>query len=267
MEILASPFPPFHPIVEKIFLSRNIDGDKLTEFFSEDLRLLPPLTSLLDVDKGARRIIQAIEDGQSIGVHGDYDVDGTTSCALLYRFFNLLQTPPSPPLHLYQPHRMNEGYGLHRSSIDKACKDGVNLLITVDCGITNGEAALYAKKKKLDLIITDHHKDGAPEMPQALAVINPNRRDEHCDPQLKCLAGVGVAFALCLRVRELIIETQKSCPSLYPLLPYVAMGTLCDMVPLNPMNLKLVRHGLQAIKTSSYEGVKKLFPPSKEKKK
>ena len=261
--VLPSRSYALHPIVEKIFQSRGLDQFQIDQFFSLNLQELPPLfDSLLDSGKAAQRILQAIHQGESIGIYGDYDVDGSTSCALFYHFFKIQEVF----VRLYQPSRFTEGYGLHLSSIDRALEDQVSLLITVDCGITSGEASAYAQKKGLDLIITDHHQDAAPEMPPAFAVINPNRRDETCDPQLRTLAGVGVAFALCLRVRELLIKSGQNCPSLYPLLPFVALGTICDMVELGPLNLKLVRHGLRALKHTHYEGLKQLFSHQERKK-
>ena len=247
-----------HPIIKNIFHSRNIPPPEIPAFLSWKLQDLPPLCCLLDLDKAAKRILRAIAQGQTIAIYGDYDVDGTTSCALSYHFFQTLGTT----VKLYQPNRFTEGYGLHISSIDRALADQVTLLITVDCGITNESAITYAQKSGIDIIVTDHHKDGLPQMPPAFAIVNPHRRDETCPPQLKTLAGVGVAFALYVRIRELVIESGQNCPSLYPLLPLVAIGTLCDMVPLSPMNLKLIRHGLHAAKTSNLEGIKKLFPPS-----
>ena len=247
-----------HPIVKKVFQARGMSDSDVAQFLSWDLRPIPELLGQLqDLDKASQRIFKALKEGQAIGIYGDYDVDGTTSCALFHRFFQNLKAHVS----LYQPNRLEEGYGLHLHSIDRAVKDEVQLLITVDCGITNTEAAMHAHEQGLDLIITDHHKDGAPEMPQAFAVVNPNRRDETCDPELRTLAGVGVAFALCVRVRELLLADGHPCPTLYPLLPFVAIGTICDMVKLSPTNLKLVRHGLKAIKTTNYEGLKKCFPP------
>ena len=127
-----------------------------------------------DMDKAANRIISAINNKEKIGIYGDYDVDGTTSCALFYHFFKMLNVEVA----LYQPSRFVEGYGIHNSSVDKAIEDKMDLLITVDCGITNTATADYAKSLNLDLIITDHHKDAAEHIPDAYAVVNPNRRDE-----------------------------------------------------------------------------------------
>jgi len=244
-----------HPVIEKILAKRFTSKEEKEEFFSANLKKLPKLTQLLDIDLAAKRIIEALKVKQKIAIYGDYDVDGTTSSALFYRFFQThgLQ------VEVYQPSRFKEGYGLHKSSIDQAVEDRIDLLITVDCGITNVEAANYAREKNLDLIITDHHKDGAPTQPLALAIVNPNRRDEICAPELKSLAGVGVAFAICLEVKNQLELGGQKTPSLYPLLQFVAIGTLADMVPLNFMNIKLVRHGLKQLTTSQYPGILTFF--------
>lgn len=163
-----------HPIVERLFKKRGFDQKKIEDFLSWDLKSIPELTSMKDLAKASARILDAIEKKEKIGVYGDYDVDGTTSCALLYHFFKLLDVEAD----LVQPSRFVEGYGLHLSSIDEAVEKKLSVLITVDCGITNNEAAEYARTKGLDLIITDHHKDARETMPNAYAVINPNRRDE-----------------------------------------------------------------------------------------
>ncbi len=223
----------------------------LEKFLSWDLKELPLLSQLKDLDKTAERIIAAIESDELIGIYGDYDVDGTTSCALFYHFFEMIGVK----VKTYQPSRFVDGYGLHLSSIDNAIEDNVKLLITVDCGITNVDAAEYAIHRGIDLIITDHHKDGAEEMPPAYAIVNPNRRDEECEQELKYLAGVGVAFAVATEVRKKLIAKGQKVPSLYPLLSFVAIGTICDMAYLNPLNLKLVRHGLKAMKESPYKGI------------
>ena len=126
------------------------------------------------MSKGAERLISAIENKETIAIYGDYDVDGTTSCALLWHFFKMINTN----VECIQPSRFIEGYGIHPPTIDEALEKNIRVLVTVDCGITNNETADYAKSKGIDLIITDHHKDARDEMPNAYAVINPNRRDE-----------------------------------------------------------------------------------------
>ncbi|MBT4792750.1 MAG: single-stranded-DNA-specific exonuclease RecJ, partial [Halobacteriovoraceae bacterium] len=244
-----------HHVVEKILLRRNITPDLWPDFFSWNLRDLPDLTQLKDIEKAANRIILGIEKKETIAIYGDYDVDGTTSCALFYEFFQLLDIN----VQLFQPSRFVEGYGIHPSSVDNAIEKKVTLLISVDCGITNCETADYAKEKNVDLIITDHHKDICENMPNAYAVVNPNRRDEPSDSPLTALAGVGVAFAICLQIKKLLEAKGKTVPSIYPLLQHVAIGTICDMAKLNFMNLKLTRHGLKQIICTTYSGVACFF--------
>lgn len=242
-----------HHVINKILDSRGYTSqESKDEFFSSNLNDLPNLTEMKDMGLASKRIVDAILNNEKIGIYGDYDVDGTTSCALFYQFFKMFDME----VELIQPSRFIEGYGVHNSSIDKAVNLGVNVLITVDCGITNHETAKYAKDK-LDLIITDHHK-GKETNPEAYAVVNPNRADE-TDSPLKSLAGVGVAFAVCLAVKKELEKNNKHIPSIYPLLQYVAVGTISDLATLTPMNLKLVRHGLKQISNSKYKGLKAFF--------
>jgi single-stranded-DNA-specific exonuclease len=251
----------FSPTIIEILVKRGLSQQEITEFFSWDLKKLPELTSLLDIDKVSNRILTAIDQNQKIGIWGDYDVDGTTSCALFYHFFKMLNVN----IELLQPSRFTEGYGIHPASIDKAITMGIELLITVDCGITNNEACDYAKMRGMDLIITDHHTDAREEMPDAFAIVNPNRRDENVESEMTALAGVGVAFAVCLGVKNLLHKNKRECPSIYPLLQFVAIGTICDLAKLNSMNKKLVRHGLKQIQTTEYTGIKSFFSPEERK--
>lgn len=244
-----------HPIIQKLFEKRGFDQKKIEEFLSWDLKTLPNLTKLKDLDVASKRIIEAILKKQKIGVYGDYDVDGTTSCALLYHFFKMLEVE----IDIVQPSRFIEGYGLHISSIEEAVEKNIRVLITVDCGISNNEAADKARDLGLDLIITDHHKDAREQMPNAFAVINPNRRDEDPEGELKTLAGVAVAFALAVQIRTDLASTGKILPTLYPLLQFVAIGTICDLAHLSPVNLKLVRHGLKLLKETEYPGLRAFF--------
>ena len=245
----------FHPVILKLFEKRGMGPDEIKDFLSWDLRALPDLTDMKDMEKCVSRIIEAMDNGQKIGIYGDYDVDGTTSCALFFHFFKLFDIEVAT----IQPSRFVEGYGIHPSSIDKAQGEGINLLITVDCGITNNEAAEYAKERGLDLIITDHHKDAREVMPPAYAIVNPNRRDEPVDSPLRPLAGVTVAFAVCLAVKNRLESMGRKCPSIYPLLQFAAIGTICDLAKLTPVNLKVVRHGLKQVKETQYPGIKVFF--------
>ena len=250
-----------HPVIKKLFQKKNFNHSDIKEFFSWNLKELPSFNNLIDITTCANIIIQNIQNNKKIAIYGDYDVDGTTSCALFYLFFKKLNIE----VELIQPSRFIEGYGLHNTSIDQALQDNIDLLVTVDCGITNVETASYAKEKGLQLIITDHHKDIREEMPDCLAVVNPNRRDQ-TDDNLRNLAGVGVAFAICVEIKKNLQEKGQNIPSIYDLLQLVAIGTICDLAELCPMNLKLVRHGMKLIKTSQYPGIRAFFTQEDRKK-
>jgi len=245
-----------HPVIYRLLEKKGLSGESLEEFISWNLNELPDLTAMHDCEKTALRIIKSIDTGEKIGIYGDYDVDGTTSCALFYHFFKFLDIE----VELIQPSRFIEGYGIHPSSIDQAIEKNIQLLITVDCGITNSEAADYALERGLTLIITDHHKDAREEMPKAYAIVNPNRRDEPADSPLKVMAGVTVAFAVCLKVKQILEKNGRKLPTLYPLLQFVATGTICDLAHLSPLNMKLVRHGLKQLPQSQYPGFRQFFP-------
>lgn len=245
------------PIVQDLLLKRGFDQEQILEFFSWDLKKLPKLTELKDIEIAAENIISCITENRLIGIYGDYDVDGTTSCALFYHFFKNIGVS----VKLYQPSRFVQGYGLHPCSIETAKEDGVSTLITVDCGITSFDAATKAKEVGIDLIVTDHHKDAKEKRPEALAIVNPNRSDEPEDLPHRKLAGVAVAFCLCLQIKQDLAAMGKETPSLYPLLQFVAVGTLSDLAELTPINLKLVRHGLKQLPKSQYAGLKAFLGP------
>lgn len=244
-----------HPTVTKLLNQRGFSSpEEINNFFSWNLRDIPELTDMIDMDKTSDRIIKALDNNETIGIYGDYDVDGTTSCALFYHYFKMLGVETK----LFQPSRFVEGYGVHPVSVDNALEEGVDLLITVDCGITNLETADYANEKGLDLIITDHHKDAREHLPKAFSVVNPNRRDEE-KSKLKTLAGVGVAFAVCLDIKKKLDKRGEDTPSIYPLLQFVSIGTICDLAKLDLTNIKLTRHGLKQIKETDYFGVRAFF--------
>ncbi len=243
-----------HPVIVRLLQKRGLSPKEIENTLSWNLKDLPDLTQMKDLQKASSRLIKAISEEEKIGVYGDYDVDGTTSCALLWHFFKMLNIE----IEVFQPSRFIEGYGVHNSSIDAAMEKNVKVLMTVDCGITSVSTAEYAKDK-LDLIITDHHTDGAPSMPEAYAVINPSRRDEPINSPLKPLAGVGVAFVLALQIKNDLMKMGTEIPSLYPLLQFVAIGTISDLARMTPLNLKLTRHGLKQIPTTQYPGIRSFF--------
>ncbi len=256
----ASTSIALNPVVIRLLKKRGISPEMIQDMLSSNLKELPDLTAMIDLQKASERIIKAINDQEKIGIYGDYDVDGTTSCALLWHFFQMLKVD----VELFQPSRFIEGYGVHISSIDNAIEKNVKVLITVDCGISATTTADYAKDK-LDLIITDHHRDAADHIPHAYAVVNPCRRDESESSPLRALAGVGVAFALALQIKNDLTKKGIETPSLYPLLQFVAIGTIADVARMTPMNLRLTRHGLKQMTTTQYPGLRAFFSPEELK--
>lgn len=257
MELTPASPQELNPVLVRLFKKRGFSPQDVQDLLSWNLKDIPELTQMLDLEKASARIIEAIHNDEKIGVYGDYDVDGTTSCALLWHFFKM----SGMNAQVFQPSRFVEGYGIHPSSIDTAIENNIKVLITVDCGITNTVTADYAREKGLDLIITDHHRDAAPEMPRAFAVVNPCRRDEPQDSPLRALAGVGVAFALALQIKKDLAARGKELPSLYPLLQFVAIGTISDLARMTPLNIRLTRHGLKQIPTTQYPGIRAFFAP------
>ena len=249
-----------NPVLIRLLQKRGITSAMMQDMLSWNLKDLPDLTQMIDLEKASQRIITAINNNEKIGIYGDYDVDGTTSCALLWHFFQMVGVT----VDTVQPSRFIEGYGVHISSIDNAVEKGIKVLITVDCGISATATADYALGK-LDLIITDHHKDAAPHIPHAYAVVNPCRRDEPEDSTLRTLAGVGVAFALALQIKKDLAKMGREIPTLYPLLQFVAIGTISDVARMSPLNLRLTRHGLKQMTTTQYPGIRAFFSPEELK--
>ena len=203
---------------------------------------------MTDMDKAVMRINAAVECNERIAVYGDYDVDGMTSCALLAQWLR----SKNAVFEVYIPGRLGEGYGLNRSAIDALKSRGVGLIITVDCGITALEEAVYARKLGMSLVITDHHECRA-ELPQADAVVNPKRYD--CDYPNKALAGVGVAFKLvCALERGTDLDELFKCYS-----DLVAVGTIADVMSVVGENRELIRKGLSILNSAPRPGLLRIL--------
>jgi len=202
-----------------------------------------------DMDKAVERILSAIRKEEQIVVYGDYDVDGITATTILVRTLRHLGAKAD----YYIPDRQKEGYGFNLSSLHRLIKEGTNLLVSVDCGITSVED-VAAIREELDIIITDHHLPGV-QVPEALAVIDPHQED--CSYPDKNLAGVGVAFklcqALCRRARDKEFTDDMEL---------VALGTIADIVPLLGENRKLTRLGLAALSHTQFPGIQALIEVS-----
>lgn len=233
-------------IVARVLAARGVAAEEVETFLKPTLRaLLPDPSGLRDMDRAAARLAHAIEAGEMVAVFGDYDVDGATSAALLHRFFKAA----GRPLRLYIPDRLSEGYGPNAPALRQLKAEGVSLVVTVDCGITAYAPLADAAEIGLDVIVVDHHVAEA-ELPRAVAVVNPNRLDE--SGGLRQLAAVGVAFLLAVAVnRELRRAGWWSAarpePELLGYLDLVALGTVCDVVPLTGLNRALVTQGLKVM--------------------
>ena len=204
---------------------------------------------MLGISTAARRIEKALFNGERIAIYGDYDVDGVTSTALLYLYLDNL----GANVEGYIPNRFDEGYGLNNEALTALKDKGIDLVITVDCGIRSLEEARHARNLGLDLIISDHHHPGA-ELPEALAVIDPKQTGDTY-PE-KELAGVGIAYKLAA-ARDQQLENTKSPAEDY--LDLVALGTVADLAPLVGENRYLVRRGLELMRQPQRQGLLSLM--------
>jgi single-stranded-DNA-specific exonuclease len=242
-------------IVGRILAARNVGLDDAPLFLQPTLReLLPDPLHLRDMDRALARLFQAIEKKEKIAVFGDYDVDGATSSALLKRYFAALGIG----IRLYIPDRQKEGYGPNPVAIQQLAAEGVHLIITVDCGTMSFTALEAAAQAGVEVIVTDHHKGDA-ALPKAVAVVNPNRLDE-TSPHRQ-LAAVGVVFLLLVGLNRLLREKGWfarqgiSQPDLLQWLDLVALGTVCDIVPLTGVNRALVNQGLKVMAQRRNPGI------------
>lgn len=244
-------------VVARVLTARGIAGSAAYHFLTPRLRhCLPDPNDLADMEKGAERLVHAIQRGERVAVLADYDVDGATSSALLLRFLAAVGCPAQ----LYVPDRLREGYGPNADALLRLRAAGTALVITVDCGSSAHEALSTARAAGLDVIVVDHHQ--CPEsLPPALAIINPRRLDDHSG--LGNLAAVGVAFLLVVATNRLLRATgwyrgSVAEPDLLRWLDLVALGTVCDMVPLTGLNRALVAQGFKVLRGLANPGLRAL---------
>ena len=232
--------------VARLLAARDVDLDSVTEFLDPTLRrFLPDPLHLKDMDVAIARLVRAVQGGERIVVFGDYDVDGATSSALLLRFFRSV----GGNIGVYIPDRRKEGYGPNAPALVKLKAEGAAVVVTVDCGVTAFEPLAEAKRVGLDTIVIDHHMAEI-TLPDAIAVVDPNRIDD-ASPH-KQMAAVGVAFLLAVGVNRALREANwygasRPEPDLRQWLDLVALGTVCDVVPLTGVNRALVRQGLKVM--------------------
>jgi single-stranded-DNA-specific exonuclease len=241
--------------VARLLAARGVDLDHAEGFLAPTLRAhLPDPDHLLGMAEAVSRIEHAMRSGETIAVFGDYDVDGATSSALLQRFFGAA----GASVRIYIPDRMAEGYGPNAPALLRLKGEGVGLVITVDCGVTAHGPLAAAAAAGLDVIVVDHHV-AEPALPPAVAIVNPNRLDE-TSPHRQ-MAAVGVAFLLAVAVNRRLRETGWFDargivpPDLLQWLDLVALGTVCDVVPLTGVNRALVAQGLKVMARRGNAGI------------
>lgn len=231
-------------IMGRILAARGVLPETANSFLEPTLReLMPPAAQMMDVDAGAHRLADAVMAGEAIGLIGDYDVDGMTSSALMVGFLTAAGVPP----RVHIPHRVDEGYGPSVAAVEDHKAAGVELLITLDCGVMAHDPLLKAQELGMDTVIVDHHQAGH-ELPQAHAVINPNRLDDTSGQGALCAAGVVMvligATSKQLRARGWWTADRPE-PDLMAMMDLVALATVCDVVPLVGLNRAYVRQGLK----------------------
>lgn len=218
-------------------------------FLRPELGRLHPPQELADAVPGVARIRGAIDRGERILVHGDYDVDGIASATLLSSWIERL----GGQVKAFVPHRLKDGYDFGPGGLEAAREFGATLIITCDCGIRANEAVDAANDSGIDVVVTDHHTPGD-VLPKAVAVINPNRAD--CPYPNKGLAGAGVAFKVC---QLLAAEYGVPDEELWPTLDLVGLASIADLVPLVGENRTLVRYGLRALERTKRPGLRALM--------
>ena len=246
-----------HPVIAIVLSNRNLTSARqVSNFMTPSLSKIRPPYAIKDMEVAVKRIYRAITENEKILIFGDYDADGITAAAVLLDFFRTIGARASD----YIPHRIAEGYSLQVHHIrEQALPNGIQLIITADCGSGSHDAIIKARNAGIDVIVTDHHSISE-NIPPAVAVINPKRHD--CSAGMEMLAGVGVAFVLiiCLRkyLREQNFWEHRPEPNLKNLCDLVALGTIGDMVPLVEENRIFSKTGLNLIHSALRPGISAL---------
>jgi len=241
--------PGFSPLVVQLLYNRGItEPSHLQSFLAADNRLSGDPWLLPDMHQAVARIYRALLSGENIAIYGDFDVDGITGTALLVEGLSNLGGKTTP----YIPHRLTEGYGLKTAALEKLHQQGISLVVTVDCGITALAEVKRARRRGLDVVITDHHTP-LEVLPPAVAVVDPKL--PHSKYPFRELAGVGVALKLLQALFQGIGQEQQ----LEGLVDLVALGTVADIVPLLGENRYLVKQGLKLINASPRLGVREMM--------
>jgi single-stranded-DNA-specific exonuclease len=237
-------------VLANLMVQRDIKTfDEAKLFFRPDLNLLHDPFLMKDMHKAVARLEEALAKNQKILVYGDYDVDGTTSVALVYSFLK----DKSQNIDFYIPDRYSEGYGISTQGIDFASQNGFNLIIALDCGIKAVEKVAYASQKGIDFIICDHHTPGD-TIPSATAVLDPKRKD--CNYPFKELSGCGVGFKF---MQAFSRRNEIPAEELNKLIDLTAISIASDIVPVTGENRILAFHGLKKLNENPIIGLKAIM--------
>ena len=249
VEELSTALNNLPQALTEALVSRGISTyEEAKRFFRPSLEQLHDPFLMKGMEEAVDRIMHAMEHQQSVMVYGDYDVDGTTSTALMVHFLKSIGISSS----FWIPHRIKNGYGLCTAGIDLAKERGAALIVALDCGITAIDEANYAIENGIDLIICDHHKPGD-VIPDAVAVLDPKQED--CAYPFDELSGCGVGFKL---IQALLSRLGKPKEAAYEYLDLVAISTASDIVPLEDENRILMREGIETLRTTSRAGLQGL---------
>ena len=249
-------------LVARVLAGRGVDADDAPAFLDPTLKSLMPDPSVLtDMESLAARVADAIVGDEKIAIFGDYDVDGATSSALMARFLRAQGIDPP----IYIPDRLFEGYGPNPDAMRSLADSGVQLVVALDCGTSSFEALEVARDLGLDIVVVDHHQPGS-ELPPTTALVNPNRNDDLSGLGHLCAAGLTflsvVAINRVLRSRNWY-STARPEPDLLQWLDLVALGTVCDVVPLVGLNRAFVVKGLKALSQRNNPGIVALLEASR----
>ncbi len=254
-------------IVRQLLIARGVAEDDLARNIAPTLReFLPDPSEFNDMDAAADRLAQAVLGHEKITIYGDYDVDGATSSALMIRLLRELGVAAD----YYIPDRLLEGYGPTGEALVRLAEQGCSLIVTVDCGAMAHDALKQARDAGVDVIVVDHHKC-APDLPEAAALVNPNRLDENdLAAAHGHLAAVGVAFLLAIALVRVLRKqgyfADRAEPNLMALLDLVALGTVADVAALHGLNRAFVAQGLKVMARRDNIGMAALIDASRLKR-
>lgn len=251
-------------LLGRILAVRGADLQTAERYLDPSLKtLMPDPASLQDMARAAERMAAAITRGETIGIFGDYDVDGASCVALIERFLRDHETTRGqsgdPKCLTYIPDRLTEGYGPSPQALTGLVEEGARLILTVDCGTAGEKAIAAANDAGADVIVLDHHQAGE-VLPPAFAVVNPNRQDDLSGQGHLAAAGIVFLFlvATAAALRRLDAYEHQDAPDLLGLLDLVALATVCDMVPLKDANRAFIAKGLKVLRLRHNAGLRAL---------